>query len=265
LWAVALLAAATAALLAGPGRTTAPARLAGGRPDSAAADRRAHPASAGMRRGGRDRLVGWRGAGGVAGVVLAVGAADVARRRRRLRLAAACRASVPVACRSIAADLAAGVAPAASLAAASASAPAPLAGALAGAAAAEPLGVDPATVLAARPPPGCERLVLVAACWTVCTATGGGLAGALSRLADGLSDEHEAAATVAAELVGPRMSALVMAVLPVVGIALGTALGARPLHFLTTTVAGLVCLTGGCALDAVGLLWVSRIARAAVR
>jgi tight adherence protein B len=265
LWAVALLAAATAALLAGP---VVPPRLLGWRvagrtalpPIGARTRRRLGCAAAGA--------TGWwvgGVAGGVAGVVLAVGAAEVARRRRRLRLAAACRASVPVACRSIAADLAAGVAPAASLAAASASAPAPLAGALAGAAAAEPLGVDPATVLAARPPPGCERLVLVAACWTVCTATGGGLAGALSRLADGLSDEQEAAATVAAELVGPRMSALVMAVLPVVGIALGTALGARPLHFLTTTVAGLVCLTGGCALDAVGLLWVSRIARAAVR
>jgi tight adherence protein B len=107
--------------------------------------------------------------------------------------------------------------------------------------------------------------VLVAACWSVCTDAGGGLAGALSRLADGLSDELDAAAEVAAQLVGPRTSALVMAVLPIVGIALGTAVGARPLAFLTTTAAGLMCLVAGCALDAVGLLWVSRIARAAAR
>jgi tight adherence protein B len=261
--AVALLAAAAGTLLAGP---VVPARVVGWRVAG-------RPALRPVGARTRSRLacavagaVGWwvGGAGGAfAGVALAASAVELTRRRQTARMTAACRSAVPLACRTIAAELAAGLPPAAALGAAAASAPAPLAGVLTGASAAEPLGVDPATVLAARPPPGCERLVLVAACWTVCSHAGGGLAGALSRLADGLSDEQDAAAEVAAELVGPRMSALVMALLPVVGIALGTALGARPLAFLTTTAAGLACLAAGCALDAAGLLWVNRIARAA--
>lgn len=185
--------------------------------------------------------------------------------RVRRAVSGACAAAVPAVCRILAAELAAGVPPPEALAAAAAgAAPDPLRRLLATAASADRLGLDAASVLTTGPP-GCERMRLVAACWRVCTAAGGGLGAALSQLASALHDEHEAQAAVAAELVGPRLSARVMALLPLLGLALGAAFGSDPLHFLLHTSVGVGCLTVAAALDAVGLWWVSRLARGALR
>lgn len=185
--------------------------------------------------------------------------------RSRRAVSAACAAAVPAVCRTLAAELAVGVPPPEALAAAaSAAEPEPLRQLLATAAAAERLGLDAATVLAAGPP-GCEQMSLLAACWRVCTAAGGGLGAVVSRVGEALRDEREAEAAVAAELVGPRLSARVMAGLPLVGLGLGVAFGSDPLQFLLHTGAGLGCLAGAVALDAAGLWWVSRLARGALR
>jgi tight adherence protein B len=212
------------------------------------------------------------GAGLVVGPVAAV-AAPVAvlagrhlhRVRRRRAVSAACAAAVPAVCRTLAAELAAGVPPPEALAAAaSGAAPDPLRQLLASAAAADRLGLDVASVLATGPP-GCEPMRLVAACWQVCTAAGGGLGSAVSSLAQALQDEQDAQAAVAAELVGPQLSARVMAGLPLVGLGLGAAFGADPLHFLLHTAPGLGCLVLAMVLDGAGLWWVSRLARGALR
>jgi tight adherence protein B len=260
-WLAVALSAATAALAAGPVVGVAAAgRLGGGhdRAGTPAASRWAiHAAAAG---------VGWWLAG-PAGLLVApvavLGGRSAVRTHSRRAEAAVCRSAVPAACRALAAELAAGSSPADALSAVARGAPGPLQAALLGAAAAAPLGLDPAVVLGGDDRPGCERLRLVAACWRVCVASGGGLADALTRLADGLADEQDAAAEIAAQLVGPRMSALVMAALPLVGVLLGASLGARPLDFLTSTPLGLGCLLTGVLLDALGLLWVASIARRA--
>jgi tight adherence protein B len=230
---------------------------------------------AGARRGGAAWLVP-AGVAVVAGSALgpagAVGApaALLAGRhlhqvRIRRTVSAACAAAVPAVCRTLAAELAAGVPPPEALAAAaSGAAPDPLRRLLATAASADRFGLDAASVLATGPP-GCERMRLVAACWQVCTVAGGGLGAAMSQLASALHDEHDAQAAVAAELDGPRLSARVMALLPVLGLALGGALGTDPLGFLLHTPTGVGCLTGAMALDGAGLWWVSRLARRALR
>lgn len=69
--------------------------------------------------------------------------------------------------------------------------------------------------------------------------------------------EHRAcfAGQLAAAMSGPRATAAVLAVLPVLGVLLGQALGAAPLHVLTATLAGQVLLVVGVGLLCVGLRW----------
>jgi tight adherence protein B len=104
----------------------------------------------------------------------------------------------------------------------------------------------------------------LAACWALCSSTGSGLASAVERLELAERDAQARRRAVAAELAGPRATAGLLAVLPVLGLALGSALGAAPLRWLLTTPAGLGCLAAGVALDVAGLLWTRRmVARAA--
>ncbi len=108
-----------------------------------------------------------------------------------------------------------------------------------------------------------EVLRALAACWTVCSASGSGLAAAVDRLEEGLRADQDRRRAVEAELAGPRATAGLLAVLPGAGLLLATALGADPAAVLLETPLGLVCLVGGLALDGLGLLWTARmVARA---
>ena len=108
-----------------------------------------------------------------------------------------------------------------------------------------------------------EVLRALAACWTVCAASGSGLATAVEQLGEGLRADQERRRAVEAELAGPRATAGLLAVLPVAGLLLATGLGADPAGVLLHTPLGLACLTGGLLLDGLGLLWTGRmVARA---
>jgi len=191
-------------------------------------------------------------------------AAVVHRRRGDHRSQIAARAAVPEACRVLAAELRAGSLPADALIAAADISPPRLATAWTAAAAADRLGASVAEVLAA-PPDGCEALGALAACWRISAGTGAGLAHTAERLADVFAADLEARAVVDAELAGARLSAVVMACLPVFGLALGAALGAEPLAFLSGTPPGRICLVAAVALDLVGLAWVRRLGLRAAR
>ena len=52
---------------------------------------------------------------------------------------------------------------------------------------------------------------------------------------------------------------LVLALLPLFGVALGATIGADPLHLLLHERLGWGLLTAAAVLDAVGLFWVSRL------
>ncbi|MFI8824521.1 type II secretion system F family protein [Streptomyces sp. NPDC053431] len=112
---------------------------------------------------------------------------------------------------------------------------------------------------------GAEGLAGMAACWQVAVDGGAGLAAGLDRLEAALRAHREQRERLRAQLAGAWATVAVLAVLPVAGLGLGAALGARPLWVLFHTPAGLGCLVTGAALEAVGLWWAARIVRGGER
>ena len=115
--------------------------------------------------------------------------------------------------------------------------------------------------LAARP--GAEGLRLLAACWRIGAERGGTLATVLDGLAGALRDEEAQRQDVSVQLAGPRATARLLAVLPLLGLAMAAALGAHPIPFLCGSLPGLACLTTGIALNLLGLHWTRALAKSA--
>ena len=107
--------------------------------------------------------------------------------------------------------------------------------------------------------PGAQGLRLLGACWRIGAEHGGTFASVVDGLAAALRDEEAHRAEVMAQLAGPRATARLLAVLPVLGLAMGGSLGAHPLPFLFGTLPGLACLILGAGLDALGLWWTRRL------
>ncbi|MFI6661964.1 type II secretion system F family protein [Streptomyces sp. NPDC050523] len=124
-------------------------------------------------------------------------------------------------------------------------------------------GDVPGALAVAARQPGAEGLLGLAACWRVAVDQGAGLAAGLDRLEGALRAERDQRADLRAQLAGPRSTAVMLAGLPVVGLALGAALGADPLHVLLHTGAGLGCLCIGGVLEGLGLWWAMWIVRRA--
>ena len=83
-----------------------------------------------------------------------------------------------------------------------------------------------------RPTTGVGLLADLAAAWRVVELTGARLAGPAARLAEAARADEAVRREVAAQLAGPRATALLLALLPCAGVLLGTALGADPAGFL---------------------------------
>ncbi|MEW2113760.1 type II secretion system F family protein [Streptomyces sp. NPDC005474] len=124
-------------------------------------------------------------------------------------------------------------------------------------------GDVPGALAGAARQPGAEGLLGLAACWRVAVDQGAGLAAGLDRLEGALRADRDQRADLRAQLAGARSTAVMLAGLPVLGLVLGTALGADPLHVLLHTGAGLGCLLVGGVLEGVGLWWAVRIVRGA--
>ncbi|WP_369242679.1 type II secretion system F family protein [Streptomyces sp. R21] len=124
-------------------------------------------------------------------------------------------------------------------------------------------GDVPSALTDAARQPGADGLVGLAACWRVAVDRGAGLAAGLDRLEGALRAERDQRADLRAQLAGSRSTAVMLAGLPVLGLLLGTALGADPLHVLLHTGAGLGCLLVGGVLEGVGMWWALRIVRGA--
>ncbi|MET8896756.1 type II secretion system F family protein [Streptomyces albogriseolus] len=122
-------------------------------------------------------------------------------------------------------------------------------------------GDVPDALAAAARQPGAEGLRGLAACWRVAVDQGAGLADGLDRLEAALRAERDQRADLRAQLSGARTTAVMLAGLPAVGLALGAALGADPLHVLLHTPSGSVCLAAGGVLEGLGLWWALRIMR----
>ncbi|MFJ9153759.1 type II secretion system F family protein [Streptomyces sp. NPDC102270] len=124
-------------------------------------------------------------------------------------------------------------------------------------------GDVPGALAAAARRPGAEGLLGLAACWRVAVDQGAKLAAGLDRLEGALRAERDQRADLRAQLAGARSTAWMLAALPVLGLSLGAALGADPLHVLLHTGAGLGCLLVGGLLEGVGMWWATRIVRGA--
>jgi tight adherence protein B len=217
-------------------------------------------------------VVGTSVAAGVVpvGLALAVSAAAVvaarvrASRRAATRREATARATVEVTI-GLAAELRAGRTPAQALAAV---APwsGPLEPPLSAAAAAVSAGAPaPTGLLTASALPGAAPLRQVAAAWRVTEATGGRLAGVLDRLAEAFDGELELAQELESALAGPRATVVLLAGLPLLGLALGQSVGAHPLQLLLYRPLGWGLLSCAALLDAAGVFVMTRITRWATR
>ena len=123
-------------------------------------------------------------------------------------------------------------------------------------------GDVPGALRQASNKPGLGGLAGVAACWRVAVDGGAGLAAGLDRLGGALRAERRRRDELRAQLAGAWSTVVVLALLPVVGLGLGSALGADPLRVLLHSPGGLACLLVGGLLETAGLLWAVRIVRA---
>ncbi|MGA4850338.1 type II secretion system F family protein [Streptomyces sp. G5(2025)] len=124
-------------------------------------------------------------------------------------------------------------------------------------------GDVPGALVEAAREPGAEGLSGLAACWRVAVDRGAGLAAGLERLEGALRVERDQRADLRAQLSGARSTAVMLAGLPVLGLLMGSALGADPLRVLLHTGAGLGCLVTGGVLEGAGVWWALRIVRGA--
>ena len=112
-------------------------------------------------------------------------------------------------------------------------------------------------VLAATPD---ERASVLAAC-EVSEQTGAPLADVLDRVERYLRQANRIRESVAANQAGTRATALLLAVLPVGGVAVGYGIGADPLRLLFHSPVGAVCAAAACVLQVGGLLWTERLSK----
>ncbi|WP_262847754.1 type II secretion system F family protein [Mumia quercus] len=128
------------------------------------------------------------------------------------------------------------------------------------------LGGDVVTALnAAATHPGAEGLRDLAAAWSVSTRSGASQVVVLDRVAESLRARDDLLREVDAALGSPRATARLLAVLPLLGLGLGVALGGDPLGFLLGGGLGSWCLAVGAGLAVAGVLWVERLTESAAR
>jgi tight adherence protein B len=118
------------------------------------------------------------------------------------------------------------------------------------------VGEDPGQV--------CARLIpdahgLALAC-TLSYRSGSPLAAMLHGVGEDLAAERATRQSLRAALAGPRSSAVLLSMLPLVGVLMGSAMGASPLAVLIDKPYGAVALTAGVMLELAGLVWTTALA-----
>jgi tight adherence protein B len=215
-------------------------------------------------------VVGWclAGVGGAvaAGILVATGWRSWRRhhaRRQALRSAE----GFAEALRSFAGELRAGSHPAVAAESTAKDANELAAAALRVIAATSRLGGDVAQALGrfgAELPDVDDALVELGRAWSLGQRHGLPLAEAIGAVADDLAHRARFTRQVEAKTAGARSSAAVLAALPLLGIALGEAIGARPWQVLSSAGLGQVLLVLGSVLVCAGVAWSARLTRQAV-
>ncbi|SER94739.1 tight adherence protein B [Propionibacterium cyclohexanicum] len=132
---------------------------------------------------------------------------------------------------------------------------------LAGCVSAQRVGADVADALtAASRQPGAQGLASLARTWRLCERTGSRLSPAAQGVSEAVAAETQLQSEIAAELAVPRATGKLLAMLPVVGLAMGFMAGGDPVAFLTSTAVGKGCLVAAVLCACAGLVWTEAIA-----
>lgn len=204
--------------------------------------------------------------GGIAAGMASGTAALRWRAGRERRNGAAAATGLADAIAVLVAELRAGAHPAAAATAAALDAHPAVSRAFSTAAAAARLGGEvPAVLRSACPAPMGIWLGRLADAWSLADRHGIPLADLLDAVRADTEQRARFAAEVQARLAGPRATAAVLAGLPLLGLALGHAMGAAPLRVLGATPAGQVLLVVGTGLCCAGVLWSARLMNGAAQ
>ncbi|MFJ8959849.1 type II secretion system F family protein [Lentzea sp. NPDC102401] len=201
------------------------------------------------------------GVGGlIAGVVLGVTGRSILKQHKRNIALRRATEALSNGLGGVIDELRAGAHPAQAAEGAAEDTPAPAKEVLKAAAATSRLGGDvERTLRELRQPLLGKAVDQLAKAWHVSAKHGVALAEVLDATRRDLDQRAAFARQVHARMAGPRASAAVLAVLPVVGVLLGEFSGARPFHVLTSTVAGQFLLALGAVFVAAGVWWTQRI------
>lgn len=101
-----------------------------------------------------------------------------------------------------------------------------------------------------------EQLIAVTA---LSEQTGAPLSRLVEQLAEGMDEASELHAAVETAAAGPKLTQVVLALLPFGGLGLGQMMGVSPLATLAGTPLGWLCLVAGLSLLAVGWWWSTRL------
>ena len=191
-------------------------------------------------------VAGWAAAGPVAAAVIGAYTTLAARalfhREAQRRRAAAHSRALDDLC-ALAADLRAGLAPPIQ---------APAVSILTGAGAGAGAGASRGSAVV--------RLgELTVAVWRLAEQTGAPTADLVERLEADARSGHRARMSATAQAAGAKATALMLAGLPVGGIALGYGIGVDPLRVLLHSPLGAGCAVGAIALQVAGLAWTDRL------
>jgi tight adherence protein B len=116
----------------------------------------------------------------------------------------------------------------------------------------------------ARAGPVEDALTRVTAAVRLSARTGASLHGVVTAVEDDLRARSRQRLDLRTATAGPRASAALLACLPVLGLAMGSGVGADPWAVLTGTATGQVLLVLGAGLELAGLAWSGRLVARAV-
>lgn len=111
---------------------------------------------------------------------------------------------------------------------------------------------------------GDRRLAALAVACDLAGRNGAPLARSLAGVQAELAADQRTSRAVRTALSGPRSSAFLLAGLPLLGVVMGSAMGAAPQRMLLHTGAGRIALAVGLALELAGLTWTRALSRRAL-
>jgi tight adherence protein B len=95
--------------------------------------------------------------------------------------------------------------------------------------------------------------------WQVCENNGAALSPALSQFAQQIRTEKELREELSSSMSGAKLSAWVLAGLPLFGIVLAGSLGVNSLQWLSTSILGNYNIIAALILETTGIIWVTKI------